>query len=229
MAIRGKEYGDIYVRRKKTKPGQPGWWDEKKRMQAVTTYIATGNVSLTAKTINVPVDTVRIWKTKDWWKEMMNELQSGSDLKLSKSLEKVVEKSLSAVEEILTNGDYHYDAKAGMVVRVPAKLRDLNKISVDFIDRQTMLQDRQKPVQQDAETTEGRLLKLAEQFAKFVQGKQIEEKVVNEVIEGQFQELPQEYQHAVHDQREERLQEGAPMGAFPETQQGEGQSCEKQS
>ena len=189
--------GWTYIRKKKTKPYEGGMWNEKKRLEAVTTYLATGNLALTSRIINVPKQTMNDWIHKDWWKELIVQLQSESDIKLTSNLEKTISKSMEAVNEILENGDYHYDSKRGQVVRVPAKLRDVQKITTDLIDRKSLIRKQTAPVSQNKESTEGRLLKLAEQFAQFVLKKPLEEKVVQEVIEGEFEALPPEYKEAM--------------------------------
>jgi hypothetical protein len=177
--------GWIYVKRKKTLPGQPGTWDDKKKLEAVTTYLATGNLELTSKMINVPRKTLEVWKKHEWWNETVGQIQSEGALQLSSKLEKVVAKSLDSINDIIANGDYVYDAKRGKVVRVPPKLRDLHRVSSDLIDKQMVLAKKANKHVASEESTEGRLLKLAEQFAKFVQKKDVE-RVVNEVVEGEF-------------------------------------------
>ena len=177
--------GWIYVKRKKTLPGQLGHWDEKKKLEAVTTYLATGNLELTSKMINVPRKTLEVWKKNEWWNETVAQIQSEGALQLSSKLEKLVTKSLESINDIIANGDYVYDTKRGKVIRVPPKLRDLHKVSTDLIDKQMILTKKANVHTVSEEGVEGRLLKLAEQFAKFVNKKEVE-KVVNEIVEGEF-------------------------------------------
>lgn len=177
--------GWIYVKKKKTLPGQPGTWNDQKKLEAVTTYLATGNLELTSKMINVPRKTLEVWKKNEWWNETVSQIQSEGALKLSSRLEKVVTKSLESINDILTNGDYVYDSKRGKVVRIPPKLRDLHRVSSDLIDKQMVLSKKANVHTVSEEGVEGRLLKLAEQFAKFVQKKDVE-RVVNEVVEGEY-------------------------------------------
>lgn len=188
----------VYVRNKKTKPQEPGWWPEKKKVEAVTTYLSTGNLSLTAGMINVPIDTIRKWKAQVWWKECVEKVYEEDNLQLSSKLQKTLEKSLDAVNDRIENGEYMFNIKTGKLNRIPAKLRDLHKVSADLIDRQAILK-KQRPVEQPtAESTDGRLLKLAEAFAELaLKQKPREEKVVNEVYEGDFHSLPENYQEAI--------------------------------
>lgn len=230
-----KQYGLVYIKRNKTKTdGKSTHWHDKKRAEAVATYLALGNMALVSRTINVPLPTLKNWVQQDWWKELVAETQNEQDLKLNKNLEKIVEKSLNAVNEILDNGDYMYDSKKGKVVRVPPKLRDVNKIAGDLIDRQMLIRKQHKPVSQSQESTEGRLLKLAESFAKLVHGKAPEEHVIKDVIEGEYENLPAHMQeqlkekgNAVSTQWNSTVQARASLGEEEQAQQGEGQGSKE--
>lgn len=230
----------VYVRNKKTKPSpdgrRDGTWSDKKRLEAVTTFLATGNLSLTSRIINVPRDTVKIWTKQSWWKERINELKDEETIQLDKKLAKIVEKSLDAVNDRIENGDYQYDSKTGKLVRVPARLRDIHNVSKDLIDRRTIIQkiNNQKQEQQVQTTNEDRLLKLAETFATLALGKKAqEEKVVNQVYDGDYENLPEEINNAIHEKREPGLQTGTELGTQVETESCEGscpeECCEVQS
>jgi hypothetical protein len=187
----------VYVRTKKTKPGEPGHWSDKKKIEAVTTFLATGNLVLTGKMLNVPEETLRKWKASDWWAELTDKVQEEDNLQLSAKLNKTLEKSIEAVNDRIENGEYMYDPRTGKLRRVPARLRDLHKVSTDLIDKRMLLK-KARPVERvSVENVEGRLLKLAETFATLALGKTPQEKVVNEVIEGEYEHLPPEYKEAM--------------------------------
>ena len=162
------------------------------------------------------------WKASDWWRDAVTKVQEEDNVQLDAKLSKVLEKSLDAVNDRIENGDYIYNMKTGKLNRVPAKLKDVHRVTSDLIDRRHLLR-KQPQIQESIQNTEQRLLKLAEAFAQFV-GKPKEEKVVNEVYEGDFATLPPEYTEAIqrsaeektdaiHDQRQEGLQEGGRMGS----------------
>ena len=226
----GTGTGWVYVRRKKTKPGEPGRWKQDKKMEAVTTYLATGNLRLTGSMINVPYDTMNHWKRSDWWGEMVSSIQEEENIQLDKKLEKVIAKSLDAVNDRLENGEYFWDTKNDCMRRMPAKLKDVHLVTKDIIDRKALLKKANQKVAntQRKETTDDRLLKLAETFATLALGaKPKEEKVVSEVIEGDFESLPDETKdtlNAIYEERKAGLQEGVSMGAQEEAQSGEGSS-----
>ena len=185
----------VYIRKKKTKPGNNGWWSEKKKVECITAYLTLGNLQQVSAMTNVPVGTLRQWKRADWWTEIVQNIQDEDSQELDAKLRKVVDKTLQVIEDRLDNGDVIYDSKVGEVRRVPAKLRDAVSAANTLIDKRHAIKKNTVQQKTDAVGVNDRLLNLAEQFAKFALGKQAEEKIVNEYIEG-------EYEDAVHVERE---------------------------
>lgn len=153
--------------------------------------MATGSQTLTSAMTKVPQETIRVWRKQDWWKERMQELQSDNTLQLDHRLTKVMDKALDAVVDRIENGEYMYDPRTGEIRRVPAKLRDLQKVAVDSIDKKLLLtkanKDKQEAKQQ---ITADHLVMLAREFAKFATGKTPDEaKDVTSVVEGEHHEV----------------------------------------
>lgn len=193
-------------------------YTEKKKIEVVTTYLALGKAPMVEAVTGVPRGTIRIWKMQPWWKELESEIRNEETLELDAKLSKIVNKSLDLVADRLDNGDFMYDPKSGKVKRIPVKMRDAERVSSNLIDKRQLI--RKNPVEKamQQQQFEDRLLKLAEQFAEFALGKKAEPRVIEgEVI------------NAVHDQREEGLQEGTFLGAQEETESGEGSFCSEQS
>lgn len=201
----------VYVRNKKVKPGNNGWWSDKKRVEAVSTFLATGNMRITASLINVPIETLYRWKLTEWWKETVEQIQDEDKQELDVKLKKVLDKSLEAVLDRLDNGDFVYNAKTNQIKRIPVKLRDIHRVTSDTIDKRRLIQREVGKEKTDEVGVNDRLLRLAERFAEIATGKKVEEKVVNEFIEGEFD-------HALSKEREEGLQERAVLGAQEETE-----------
>jgi len=176
-----KMEGRVYIRKKKTKPNEPGWWNDKKKLEAVTTYLAAGTLELTSAIVNIPVATLRAWKRTDWWKNYLEELQYEDNIKLDAKLEKIMNKSLDAVLDRVEHGDVMYDPRTGKQMRIPAKLRDVQKVSNDLIDKRQLL--RKVNVKQERETapqvTADHLVQLAQAFAQFASGNKEPPKEVN--------------------------------------------------
>lgn len=184
----------VYIRNKKIKPGNNGWWSDKQKTKAVATYLSTGSLPLTAAMENIPYATLARWRQAEWWREITQQLQDEDNQQMDSKVKKILEKSMQAVEDRIENGDFLYDSKTGVVKRVPAKLRDVQKVTSDLFDRRLQLQKQKTQTSTNEIGVADRLAKIAEQFAALALGKKVEEKVVNEYIEGEFE-------HAVHEDK----------------------------
>lgn len=172
----------VYIKENKTKPHQPGWWKESKKIETVTTYMSTGSCAETARIVNVPLKTIECWKTQDWWKELIKKIQDEQDQTLDAKTSKIIDKALENLMDRIENGEHIYDQKTGKVKRMPAKMRDLNIAFNSLLDKRQLLRNRPtKIVEQQSTATQ--LQNLADQFAKFVQ-KKTEELPIVEYIEG---------------------------------------------
>lgn len=154
-------------RKRNKKPGSAAHWSDNQRVGAVTTYLASGNLSLTSVATAIPLATLNRWKIAPWWKELTAEIRSEESLVLDGKLAKVVNKSVEQLMDRVEHGDYQFDQKTGAIVRVPIKARDASKITTDMIDRRQLLQERQVAKLEGPTKIEERLLKLAESFAAF--------------------------------------------------------------
>ena len=154
-------------RRRNKKPGSAAHWSDNQRVGAVTTYLASGNLSLTSVATEIPLATLNRWKVAPWWKELTETIRSEENLVLDSKLAKIVDKSVGQLMDRIEHGDYQFDQKTGAIVRVPIKARDASKITTDMIDRRQLLQARQVEKKEGPTKIEERLLKLAESFASF--------------------------------------------------------------
>lgn len=171
------------------------------------TYLALGNLSETSKVINVPLPTLSKWKNAPWWKEFVDDIQSGDNQRSDNKMSKVIDRALDILVDRLEQGDYQYDQKTGKLVKVPLKARDLERISSGLFDKRQLLRKQPTNIKADSLTQTDRLLQLAEQFAKFAGQKIPEEKVINEYIEGEYDPVvddivPLENTNAIHEERE---------------------------
>ena len=210
-------------------------WSDKQKIEAVQSWLLLGNLALTSRVLGIPEITLRVWKTTEWWKNTVEDIKLQEDMQMSARLKKIVEASLTAVEDRIVNGDLMYDQKSGEMVRKQVNLRDAHKVAIDLMDKRTMLDKAAAPKQEEKQD-EDRLLKLAEKFADFVTKKKepltidaedIEIKQDNSEAESQAHNLEVlgsspspatilEDSYALHDERETGLREGIP----PVSQQG---------
>lgn len=175
------------------KPGTRYAWPEKKRIEAVTTYLALGNASLVEATTGVPAATVRQWKTQPWWKELVATVQQESDQQLDTKLGDLIQKSLNAVNDRLENGDFHWDARNGEFVRKPVSLKDSWKVSNEMLDKRWLIRDR-PDTKVNTEAVADILTKLANDFAGMARSKLKQEAPLDlvEIEEGVYGSEPRE-------------------------------------
>lgn len=183
----------VYIREKKTLPHEKGWWDKKKQLEAVTTYLATGSIAETSRIINVPYRTVQSWKLEsEWWPKVVEEIQSGENQKVDQKMSRIIDKTLEKLVERIEDGDYMYDQKTGRMVKVPLKARDLERITSGLFDKRQLIRKQPTNIKSDPSNQTDRLLKLAEQFASFAAGKEKEEpkEIVDEyIVDGEWTEI----------------------------------------
>lgn len=167
-------------------------WDDKKRVEAVTTWLAVGKLSLVEAITGVPKATIASWKRSPWWTELVHEIQNESDQELDSKLQKIVDKSLDVVFDRIENGDFVLNSKTGEVTRVPTKLKDVHRVSVDLIDKRDLIRNRER-VKVEVLIVDDYLKKLAAQFSAFVR-KQLPKTIEGEklAVSGEISERQEE-------------------------------------
>ncbi len=199
-------------------------WSEAKKIEVVTTYLALGKAPMVEAVTGVPRQTIRIWKMQPWWKELESEIRHEETQELDSKLSRIVERSLDVVVDRIENGDFILDSRSGEVRRVPVKLKDVHKVSTDLIDKRMLLR-KDTFVKQDKVSVEDVIKKLADQFSDFVKFQKTK-LIEGEVLNADSNDASAEHLNAIHDEREEGLQEGTGVGASP-SQEGEGSGSEK--
>jgi len=173
----------VYVKENKTKAYEKGHWKEKKKIEAVTTWLSTGSVAETSRMLEVPLKTLESWKSSEWWKDLVNKIRSEEDQQLDAKTSKIIDKALEQLVDRLENGEHVYDQKTGKIKRMPAKLRDVNTTFNSLMDKRSLLRNKPtKIVEQQSSALQ--LQNLADSFAKFV-NKKIEELPDRHYIEGE--------------------------------------------
>ena len=176
-------------------------YDEGTRTKAVILYRLLGSLAMVSAQMGLAYDTLKLWKRSEWWTDKEEEIRRASRSELSGNLRKIVDKAILAVEDRLEHGDYFYDQKTGEIKRKPVGAHVANAILGGSFDRamalEKLMNSEAKTV--DTEAIQDRLLKLAEDFERFARSK---------TIQGEYS--------ALHDKREEGLQERGGLG--PESQ-----------
>lgn len=130
---------------KRRKAGELGYkrhYSDSQKIEAVTTYLMVGSINMVSAMLKININTLKMWKLTEWWKEMEKDLRIQEDLQLSKRLQNIVSKSLDVVEDRMENGDFIYDQKTGKMKRKPVSMRDAHKVMIDMSDRRDELINR---------------------------------------------------------------------------------------
>jgi len=177
-----------YVRAKtKVAKGNKSYWAESVKQKAVELFTKTGSASLTARELNIPIDTMNGWKKKDWFKDAVATKRNEQIELLDSKLTESIDEAILQIQDRLKNGDTVYNQRTGKFTQAPAKLRDLNSAFNSLVDKRQLI--RKLPTKiTEQQSTAAQLQNLAEQFQQFVTGKIKEEGVeqlVDRVIEGE--------------------------------------------
>lgn len=152
-------------------------YTDSKKIEVVTTYLTVGNAPMTEAITGVPRQTIRLWKMSEWWKEIQRELQDSENIEMSAKLKKIVDKALDVTLDRLEGGDTIFNPRTGELLRVPVKARDAIRAMDTAIDKRQVLMDKPTKIVEQR-TVDDRLNKLAEEFARFTNAKQIEAEVI---------------------------------------------------
>ena len=147
-------------------------WTAEKKAEVVATYLQLGTAPLTSAVTKVPVQTIREWRTRPWWKELEGQMREEKTLELDNKLGGIVQKAVGLVADRLENGDFRVNQKTGAIERHPVALRDVHKVAMETLDRQKLL-EKVTGTSKEPELIEDRLRKLAHEFAAIIQNKRL--------------------------------------------------------
>jgi hypothetical protein len=144
-------------------------WPVEKKIEAVSIYLAVGNMRIVAGATGVDYQLLRLWKTQPWWKEYEYEVKNARRSDVNTKMSKLIDKSLEVVSDRLENGEMILNNKTGELMRKPVNMKDATKVTVDLLTRQAALDKMQieESGLQQKESIQDTLKALAEEFAKF--------------------------------------------------------------
>jgi hypothetical protein len=197
-----------------------GWhYPDSTKTDALKLWLITGNLRQVSASMNIPFDTLKTWRYSKWWAELSSEIRTEGHLALSAKMQKLADKAMELTLDRLENGEEVVVQKTGEVIRKGVSMRDAHQVAVSFQDRALKLQN--SPQEEAAQlAVHDRLAQLADAFSKMA-GKT--RKV--EVLDVTYKDVTD----AVHDQREEGLQEGGELGEDQEAIPVEGSNPEDSS
>ena len=127
------------VDRIKGREGRNTHYSPKQRLEVVTAYLMLGKVSLVAASTGVPEETIHRWKAQDWFKKMVADVRSQSNVEVSGRLSQVIDRTVNDINDRLEHGDFQYDSKSGTLVRKPIVAKGAGEIIAKAHDKQILL------------------------------------------------------------------------------------------
>jgi hypothetical protein len=173
-------------------------WEDK--LLVASKFQQLGNARLVSELTGVPYQTILDWRKTDWWIELMDELKQIKRSKSGAKLAEIIEVGTDIIMDRLTNGDIVLNNKTGELTRKQVSLRDAAQAVNNLITRQIQMEELAEKLVHRKESIQETLKLLSKEFAKFSKEQQ---KLQAQDIK--FKELP----NAIHDEREEGLQEGS--------------------
>lgn len=142
-------------------------WPVEKKIEAVTTALALGNLRQVAAVTGVSYGMIKQWKLQPWWKDLEAEIIASRRVTQANKLSKIVDKSLDVIDDRLENGDFIWNNKAGEVIRKPVNLKDATSAANALMQRAAIIEKltRDEVVADTAVSIHDQLKNLAEQFA----------------------------------------------------------------
>lgn len=138
-------------------------YTQTQKIDALKLWLITGNLAATAAALKIPYETLKTWKTTQWWNDTAVEIKSEGRLELSAKLRKVAEKAVGETLDRLENGDVRI-SPTGELQRVKVSAAVAAKIATDFIDKAESLE---RGPETSLTSVQDRLKSLAENFEKF--------------------------------------------------------------
>jgi hypothetical protein len=169
--------------------GNRNHYSDAEKMNAVCIFAVSGNSRRVAELSNIPESTIRVWKTTEWWQEILARIHVEEDEELDTKLTKLINKAVEAVNDRIDNGDYVYNPKLNELIRKPINAKDLTIVTAISVDKRELL--RGKPTSRTEKVSQDeRLLRLSAQFKAFSIAKDItqEVEVIEEVLEEEFED-----------------------------------------
>lgn len=173
------------------------WSDKTKACQL---YMLNGNMRIVSEVTEIPYETLSDWKRSEWWPTLVEEIRAAKRAKTGVKLSTIIDTSLEVLQDRLQNGDWVLNNKTGEMQRRPVSLRDATTATNNLLTRQLQMEEIADKMENNKTTVQETLTLLAKEFQKM--NRQKNNKTATDI---EFKEIT----NAIHEEREEGLQEGS--------------------
>ena len=141
---------------------KPGFYSDKKKVEALTIFAVTGNIAEVERLTGVTRHIFKKWQKEEWFHEALEDLRNENDHQFDAAFTDIIEKLIGAINDRVANGD-HVVLRDGTIIRKPVSLRDVIGAMMITIDKRQLL--RGKPTSRsESVSVENRLEKLVMHF-----------------------------------------------------------------
>jgi hypothetical protein len=179
----GKE---IITGRKRGRPPtyirNPSHYPQDVKVDAATVYAVYGDVDHVSSLTDVPASVIRGWKQEPWWIEIQKQVYQEQNEKLSSRISRVLDTTLTHLEDRLENGDEVLSTKTGEIVVKKVDASVLAKMFEGLSHQRRIT--RGEPTSISAKVgIDDRLDKLQEAFLRFAAAKEVHAVIEMEVMD----------------------------------------------
>jgi hypothetical protein len=166
-----------------------GRYTWEKKYSVVAIFMQTGSPRETAQLAEIPEMTLDNWRKMPWWQQLVDDIKNSDATKLDNKLTKLINKSLSVIEDRLDNGEQVLNNKTGELVTKPVGIREATQAATALMQRQVQLHKNTVEQAIQKQTVQDTLKALATEFAKWTKNK---DPIVLEETSDAIYETPRE-------------------------------------
>lgn len=137
------------------------------RRGALLEFAVNGSIRKTSEITNIPIQTLYVWKSKEWWSREVASIREDNKEMIDAQLEQLAIKGFQAMADRIENGDT-YVTKSGELAKKPVSLRDVSTASGISYDKMRL--HRNMPSVIKSESTDERLTQLADKVRELQGG-----------------------------------------------------------
>lgn len=154
-------------------------WSEVKKREVATYYTVLGDAKKVEKMAGITPGLISGWKKTDWWQDMIKEVRDAHNDEVDAKMTGILDVALNEIAVGLEEGDTKYDTKRGKFYNLPVSTKDKSVVMAIAYDKRALLRGDPTSRTETISTTK-RLERLATQFEKFANAKEIEGEVIQE-------------------------------------------------
>lgn len=150
----------------------PNFYPQYTKVDAATLYAVYGDTAQTAELAQVPESVIRGWKQEPWWIEIQKQVYQEQNEKLAARISKVLDSTITHLEERLEHGDEKLNPKTGEVTLVKVEASVLAKMFESMAHQRRITRGEPTSISAKIGVTD-RLRTLESAFLRFAQAKEI--------------------------------------------------------